>query len=191
MYSTAHNLCTFTWFVHFEITFRLKGTEKIHTEKFPSNIYSILYEFSVQAVNLHLSEFYLTYYNGSSWLSAWTNTLDWKRVLLTVKQPYLKIISKEQYLNKEYRMGNSLNIVLFILRWQKELSKMSEACYQKSTRWYMYERLRVFSKLIEIKIQNLNGLSVYTMLCRIRRNTLINMFKLFNFIWWCLCCVIT
>ena len=38
---------TFTWFVHFELPFRLKGTEKIHTEgflKFPSNIYSILYD---------------------------------------------------------------------------------------------------------------------------------------------------
>ena len=32
--------------IHFELPFRLKGTEKIHTErffKFPSNIYSILY----------------------------------------------------------------------------------------------------------------------------------------------------
>ena len=47
MYSTAYNLWTFTWFVHFELPFRLKGTEKIHTErfsKFPSNIYSILYD---------------------------------------------------------------------------------------------------------------------------------------------------
>ena len=38
---------TFTWFVHFELPFRLKGTEKIHTEKFskfPSNIYSILFD---------------------------------------------------------------------------------------------------------------------------------------------------
>ena len=46
MYSTANNLWTFTWFVHFELPFRLKGTEKIHTERFfklPSNIYSILY----------------------------------------------------------------------------------------------------------------------------------------------------
>ena len=42
----AYNLWTFTWFVHFELPFRLKGTEKIHTErffKFLSNIYSILY----------------------------------------------------------------------------------------------------------------------------------------------------
>ena len=41
------NIYTFTWFVHFELPFRLKGTEKIHTErffKFPSNIYSILYD---------------------------------------------------------------------------------------------------------------------------------------------------
>ena len=46
MYSTAYNLWTFTWFVHFELTFRLKGTDKIHTEglsKFHSNIYSILF----------------------------------------------------------------------------------------------------------------------------------------------------
>ena len=46
MFSTVYNLWTFTWFVHFELPFSLKGTEKIHTErffKFPSNIYSILY----------------------------------------------------------------------------------------------------------------------------------------------------
>ena len=51
MYSTAHNLWTFTWFVHFELPFRLKGTKKIHTEKFfklPSNIYSILYVFNIE-----------------------------------------------------------------------------------------------------------------------------------------------
>ena len=29
MYSTAYNLWTFTWFVHFELPFRLKGTKKI------------------------------------------------------------------------------------------------------------------------------------------------------------------
>ena len=29
MYSTACNLWTFTWFVHFELPFRLKGTEKL------------------------------------------------------------------------------------------------------------------------------------------------------------------
>ena len=42
MYSTAYNLWTFTWFVHFELPFRLKGTENINTErfsKFPSNIF--------------------------------------------------------------------------------------------------------------------------------------------------------
>ena len=46
MYSTGYNLWTFTWFVHFELLFRLKGTDKIHTEgfsKFHSNIYSILF----------------------------------------------------------------------------------------------------------------------------------------------------
>ena len=45
LYSTAYNLWTFTWFVHFELPFRLKGTEKIHTErffKFLYNIYSIM-----------------------------------------------------------------------------------------------------------------------------------------------------
>ena len=49
MYSTAYNLWTFTWFVHFELTFRLKGTEKIHTarfSKFPCDIYSILFDIS-------------------------------------------------------------------------------------------------------------------------------------------------
>ena len=46
MYSTAYNLWTFTWFVHFELPFRLKGTEKIHTERFFLflSIYSILYD---------------------------------------------------------------------------------------------------------------------------------------------------
>ena len=29
MYSTAYNLWIFTWFVHFELSFRLKGNEKI------------------------------------------------------------------------------------------------------------------------------------------------------------------
>ena len=48
MYSTAYNLWTFTWFVHFELPFRLKRTDKIHTEglsKFHSNLYSILFGF--------------------------------------------------------------------------------------------------------------------------------------------------
>ena len=46
MYSTAYNLWTFTWFVHFELPFRLKGTDKIHTEglpKFHSNIHYIFF----------------------------------------------------------------------------------------------------------------------------------------------------
>jgi len=46
IYCTAYNLWTFTWFVHFELPFRLKGTDKIHTEglsKFHSHIYSILF----------------------------------------------------------------------------------------------------------------------------------------------------
>ena len=47
--STAYSLWTFTWFVHFELPFSLKGTDKIHTKglsKFHSNIYSILFGFS-------------------------------------------------------------------------------------------------------------------------------------------------
>ena len=50
MFSTAYILWTFTWFVHFELPFRLKGTEKIHTEvfsKFHSNIYSILFAYEL------------------------------------------------------------------------------------------------------------------------------------------------
>ena len=49
MYSTAYNLWTFTWFVHFELPFSLKGTDKNHTErfsKFPSNIFSILFGYN-------------------------------------------------------------------------------------------------------------------------------------------------
>ena len=38
MYSTADNLRTFTWFVHFELPFRLKGTEKIHTERLSKSL---------------------------------------------------------------------------------------------------------------------------------------------------------
>jgi len=50
MFSTAYNLWTFTWFVHFELLLRLKGTEKIHTERFsklPSSIYSILFDYDI------------------------------------------------------------------------------------------------------------------------------------------------
>ena len=71
MYSTAYNLWRFTWFVHFKLPFRLKGTEKIHTEglfKFQSNIYSILYActylafilpYSCTLQSLLLTAFYL------------------------------------------------------------------------------------------------------------------------------------
>ena len=50
MYSIAFNLLTFTRFVHFELPFRLKGTDKIHTEKFSkfsSDIYSIFFVYTV------------------------------------------------------------------------------------------------------------------------------------------------
>ena len=52
VYLTALKISKF-WFVHFELPFRLKGTEKIHTErffKFLSNIYSILYVFNPYSV---------------------------------------------------------------------------------------------------------------------------------------------
>ena len=49
MYSTSYNLWTFTWFVHFELPFRLKGTEKKIIPRDSLNsplIYSILYGFN-------------------------------------------------------------------------------------------------------------------------------------------------
>ena len=49
MYSTSYNMWTFTWFVHFELPFRLKGTDQIHTEglsKFHFNIHSILFGYN-------------------------------------------------------------------------------------------------------------------------------------------------
>ena len=64
MYSTAYNLWTFTWFVHFEHSFRLKGTEKIHTErffKFPS-IYSILYD-CITYLSLNTDVYWLVVYS--------------------------------------------------------------------------------------------------------------------------------
>ena len=51
---TAYNLWTFTWFEHFKLPFRLKGTDKIHTEgisKFHFNIYSILFVLKIAASN--------------------------------------------------------------------------------------------------------------------------------------------
>ena len=69
MYSTADNLWTFTWFVHFELSFRLKGTDKIHTErffKFPSNIYFILY---VDMSRDHTAFVWCTVY--SLWTFTW------------------------------------------------------------------------------------------------------------------------
>ena len=64
MYSTAYNLWTSTWFVHFKLPFRLKGTENIHTEgfsEFPSNIYSILFDlWSSNEMYVYFSENLLT-----------------------------------------------------------------------------------------------------------------------------------
>ena len=60
MYSTAYNLWIFTWFVHFELPFRLKGTDKIHTKvlfKFHSNIYYILFGYML-IYRTYLSRFY-------------------------------------------------------------------------------------------------------------------------------------
>ena len=67
MYTTAYNLWTFTWFVHFELPFRLKGTEQIHTKKFskfPSNIYSILFAYHLYLLTclLSLSSFVFLYF---------------------------------------------------------------------------------------------------------------------------------
>ena len=44
LWCTTFNLWTFSWTVHFELLFRLKGTEQIHTEGsyFPSIIISVL-----------------------------------------------------------------------------------------------------------------------------------------------------
>ena len=58
MYSTAYNLWTLIWFVHFELPFRLKGTDKIHTEglsKFHSNIYSILFGYNWRGPPYHMN----------------------------------------------------------------------------------------------------------------------------------------
>jgi len=43
---TVHNLWTFTWIVHFELLFKLKGTEQIHTygfSYFPSILIYVLW----------------------------------------------------------------------------------------------------------------------------------------------------
>ena len=73
MYSTAFNLWTFTWFVHFELLFRLKGTEKIHTERFsefPFNIYSILYVWNTFNT-LQQGPFFANAANYSFFLFCW------------------------------------------------------------------------------------------------------------------------
>ena len=47
VWCTAYNLWTFSWIVHFELPFTLKGTDKIHTEglfKFHSNIFYSLWQ---------------------------------------------------------------------------------------------------------------------------------------------------
>ena len=65
MYATAYNLWTFTWFVHFELPFRLEGTDKIHTErlsKFHSNIYSILFAYVATTTIQHSVEIKLFIY---------------------------------------------------------------------------------------------------------------------------------
>ena len=43
LWCTAYNLWTFPWVVHFELLFKLKGTEQIYTEGyFPSILISAL-----------------------------------------------------------------------------------------------------------------------------------------------------
>ena len=67
VWCTAYNLWTFTWIVHFELPFRLKVTDKIHTEglsKFYSNIYSILFVYNLHTslTSLIYKRFYLTFF---------------------------------------------------------------------------------------------------------------------------------
>ena len=50
--------------MYFELPFRLKGTEKIHTERFsklPSNIYSILYGYQVAKLSQDYKRFYYVF----------------------------------------------------------------------------------------------------------------------------------
>ena len=54
VWCTTYNLYTFTWFVHFKLLFRQKGTDKIHTEglfKFHSNIFYFLWLVLFQIFN--------------------------------------------------------------------------------------------------------------------------------------------
>ena len=75
MYSNAYNLWTFTWFVHFELPFRLKGTEKIHTErffKFQSNIYYILYVHNKDNIFCTVQTVYIFYCTEHVHIILWT-----------------------------------------------------------------------------------------------------------------------
>jgi len=91
MYFTAYNLWTFTWFVHYELPFRLEGTDKIHTEglsKFHSNIYSILFECSILVTwyrQRHVTT--LLYYH---WWEFWWRTYIWIFVFDTVLYQFLE-----------------------------------------------------------------------------------------------------
>ena len=77
-FTNAHDLWTFTWIVRVELPFRLKGTDKIHTEglfKFHSNIfYSLWFEviqkftkimntISRFTIRLHNSQFIQNFHN--------------------------------------------------------------------------------------------------------------------------------
>ena len=96
MYSTAYNLWTFTWFVHFELPFRLKETEKIHTEGLPefhSNIYFILFGSNV----LNLS-------SPKEWTVTW---LIWRHIRISLS------------INKEPCPESSLGKVLENLRFEQ------------------------------------------------------------------------
>ena len=100
MYSTAYNLWTFTWFVHFELPLRLKGTEKIHTErlsKFPSNIYSILFGYTV------LSNCLCNYVNWN------INITSWQTIFVEeAKQVYVSLWRKKHAKGKALRHFNSI-----------------------------------------------------------------------------------
>ena len=69
-HTTAYNLWTFTWFVHFKLPFRLKGTEKMHTERlpvFPSNIYSILFGENIKTMQSFAKTITNNLWNSKLW----------------------------------------------------------------------------------------------------------------------------
>jgi len=99
VYSTAYVFWTFTWFVHFELPYRLKGTEKIHTErfsKFPSNIYSILYRYPTELVVRKRGENISSFFHRKNEYF-WEHNLQNLTLFYIENRGYLLLIDK--YLN--------------------------------------------------------------------------------------------